>query len=133
MPAPILSILIMWICHIVSSAQWLVIRVRWGCHAQWWYAVGSWKRSLLRCLRKSTNQLQRRWLPLRRPRVRFPDPHLRLPPTHSEMKVVDHFSNAFDLRQCAVQEMLMSETGIDRHDHNLVHVRQDLFKHGRRS
>ena len=53
--------------------------------------------------------------------------HLQLTAT---MKVVDHFSNTSDLRQCAVQEVLMSEAGIDRHDHNLVQVRQDLFQHG---
>ena len=34
-----------------------------------------------------------------------------------------------NLGQSGIEEMLVSETGVDRHDEHLVHIGQDLLKH----
>ena len=46
---------------------------------------------------------------------------------------LDHLADAPDLCKGRLEEMLMAETRVDRHNQYLINVRQDLLQHSRRS
>ena len=49
------------------------------------------------------------------------------------MNSIDHLPRTGNLRERRVQEMLLSESWVHRHDQHLVEVLQDFLQHGRRS
>ena len=48
--------------------------------------------------------------------------------SHSGLIRSDHLADTPDLLDCRVNETLMAETWVDRHDQDLVHVLQDFFE-----
>ena len=58
------------------------------------------------------------------------------PPSTSRshpVKQIDHLARTTDLRERRVEEMLMPESRVHRHDQHLVEVLHDFFQNGRRS